>query len=134
LQADGFGNIGTVYNCSGTSVNLANEFSGFLTNAYTALGGNIVFNAVGQYGQQQIATNADLAFLYTECWPFLGQTTYDDLQTAINNNNTWSSGAKASVLAAYPDQTTRTASRQLIPDSSIHPACCMRTRPSSRPR
>ncbi len=104
-QADGFGNIGTVYNCSGTSVNLANEFSGFLTNAYTALGGNIVFNAVGQYGQQQIATNADLAFLYTECWPFLGQTTYDDLQTAINNNNTWSSGAKASVLAAYPDQT-----------------------------
>jgi len=29
-QADGFGNIGTVYNCSGTSVNLANEFSGFL--------------------------------------------------------------------------------------------------------
>ena len=104
-QADGFGDIGTTYNCSGTVVTLKNTFSGFLTNAYTALGGNIVFNAVGQYGQQQIATNSDLAFLYTECWPFLGQTSYNDLQTAINNNNTWSSGAKSSVLAAYPDQT-----------------------------
>jgi dextranase len=104
-QADGFGNIGTVYTCGGTSVNLANEFSGFLTNAYNTLGGNIVFNAVGQYGQQQIATNSDLAFLYTECWPFLGQTTYDDLQNAIYNNDSWSSDTKASVLAAYPDQS-----------------------------
>ena len=64
-----------------------------------------MFNAVGQYGQQQIATNSDLAFLYTECWPFLGQTTYDDLQNAIYNNDTWSSNTKASVLAAYPDQS-----------------------------
>jgi GH15 family glucan-1,4-alpha-glucosidase len=104
-QADGFGSIGTVYNCSGTSINLANQFSGFLTNAYTALGGSLVFNAVGQYGQQQIATNVDLAFLYTECWPFLGQTTYNDLRTAVTNNNTWSSNAKSTVLAAYPDQT-----------------------------
>jgi dextranase len=104
-QADGFGNIGTVYTCAGASVNLANEFSGFLTTAYNTLGGNIVFNAVGQYGQQQIATNSDLAFLYTECWPFLGQTTYDDLQNAIYNNDTWSSNTKASVLAAYPDQS-----------------------------
>jgi GH15 family glucan-1,4-alpha-glucosidase len=104
-QADGFGSIGTVYSCSGTSVNLANEFSGFLTNAHTALGGSLVFNAVGQYGQQQIAANADLAFLYTECWPFLGQTTYNDLRTSITNNNTWSGNAKSTVLAAYPDQT-----------------------------
>jgi GH15 family glucan-1,4-alpha-glucosidase len=103
-QADGFGDIGTVYNCAGAAVTLKNTFSGFLTNAYSALGGNIVFNAVGQYGQQQIATNSDLAFLYTECWPFLGQTSYNDLQTVINNNNSWSSGAKSSVLAAYPDQ------------------------------
>lgn len=104
-QADGFGSIGTVYNCSGTSVNLANQFSAFLTNAHTALGGDLVFNAVGQYGQQQIAANANLAFLYTECWPFLGQTTYNDLRTSVTNNNTWSSSAKSTVLAAYPDQT-----------------------------
>ncbi|MHB2028280.1 MAG: glycoside hydrolase family 66 protein [Acidimicrobiales bacterium] len=103
-QADSYGSIGTVYTCGGTSVNIASELNGFLTNAYGALGGNLVFNAVGQYGQQQIAANPDLAFLYTECWPTLGQTTYNDLQTVINNNNTWSSGTKSTVLAAYPDQ------------------------------
>jgi len=104
-QADGFGNIGTVYNCSGTSVNLANEFSGFLTNAYTALRRE---HRLQRPLASTVTADRDErrpGFLYTECWPFLGQTTYDDLQTAINNNNTWSSGAKASVLAAYPDQT-----------------------------
>ncbi len=104
-QADDFGSIGTIYTCGGTQVNLANEYSGFLTNAYNTMGGDIVFNAVGGSGQQQIATNSDLTFLYTECWPFLGQTTYDDLQNVVYNNDTWSSGAKTSVLAAYPDQS-----------------------------
>ena len=103
-QADQLGNQGTTYTCSGTSVNPSTEFNGFLTNAYNSLGGQLVFNAVGQYGQQQVAANADLTFLYTECWPGNGQTSYDDLQTAIKNNNTWSSGAKSTVLAAYPDQ------------------------------
>lgn len=103
-QADQFGDIGTVYNCSGTEVDIASELDGFLTNAYNSLGGDLVFNAVGQYGQEEIADNPDLTFLYTECWPFLGQTTYDDLQTTIYDNDTWSDGTKATVLAAYPDQ------------------------------
>lgn len=103
-QEDQFGDIGPYYTCGGTEVNMANEYDGYLTNAYNALGGDIVFNAVGQYGQQEIADNPDLTFLYTECWPANGQTTYDDLQTTIDNNNTWSDGSKATVLAAYPDQ------------------------------
>ncbi len=94
-----------VYTCSGTQVTPTSEFSGFITAAYNALGGYISFNAPGQYGQQQVAANPDLTFLYTECWPSNGQTTYDDLQTTIENNSTWSSGAKNTVLAAYPDQS-----------------------------
>jgi GH15 family glucan-1,4-alpha-glucosidase len=103
-QEDQFGDIGPYYSCGGTAINMANEYNGYLTNAYNALGGQIIFNAVGQYGQQQIAANSDLALLYTECWPANGQTTYDDLQNTIQDNNTWSSGAKSTVLAAYPDQ------------------------------
>ena len=64
-----------VYTCSGVAVTPTSEFSGFITNAYNALGGDIVFNAPGQYGQQQVAANPDLTFLYTECWPSNGQTT-----------------------------------------------------------
>jgi dextranase len=83
---------------------VSSEFNSFLTNASGAIGGELVFNAVGQYGQQQVATNPDLEFLYTECWPANGQTTYDNLQTAIEDNNTWSDNKKSTVLAAYPDQ------------------------------
>jgi GH15 family glucan-1,4-alpha-glucosidase len=103
-QADQLGNQGTTYTCSGTQVDPSTEFNSFLTNAHNALGGELVFNAVGQYGQQQVAQNPDLEFLYTECWPADGQTTYDDLQTTIDNNTTWSNGTKSTVLAAYPDQ------------------------------
>lgn len=103
-QDDQFGPLGTTYTCTGTEVDPSTEFSGFLTNSYNALGGDLVFNAVGQYGQQEIADNPDLTFLYTECWPANGQTTYDDLQTTIDNNDTWSDGTKSTVLAAYPDQ------------------------------
>lgn len=103
-QDDQFGPLGTTYTCGGTNVDPETEFDGFLTNSYNALGGNLVFNAVGQYGQEEIADNPDLTFLYTECWPANGQTTYDNLQTTIQNNNTWSDGSKATVLAAYPDQ------------------------------
>jgi GH15 family glucan-1,4-alpha-glucosidase len=103
-QADQLGNLGTSYTCAGVAVNPSTEFNGFLTAAGTALGKELVFNAVGQYGQSAIAANADLEFLYTECWPALGQTSYNDLRTTVTNNNTYSSGAKATVLAAYPDE------------------------------
>lgn len=103
-QADQLGNQGTTYTCGGTVVNPADEFNGFLTNAASSLGKAIVFNAVGQYGQQQIAANPNLAFLYTEAWPANGQTTYDDLQNVVHNNDTWSSNTKATVIAAYLDQ------------------------------
>lgn len=93
-----------VYTCSGTTITPTSTFSGFITNAYDALGGDIVFNAPGQYGQEQVASNADLTFLYTECWPANGQTSYNDLRTTVQNNNSWSSNEKSTVLAAYPDQ------------------------------
>lgn len=100
------GGVGSpLYTCSGASVNDTSTFNGFITNAASALSKTIVFNAVGQYGQQQIAANPNLAFLYTECWPANGQTTYGDLRTTVQNNTSWSSGAKSTVLAAYPDQS-----------------------------
>ncbi len=103
-QADQLGDQGTTYTCSGTPVNLSSEFNGFLSNASSSVGGELVFNAVGQYGQQEVATNPDLEFLYSECWPANGQTTYEDLQTTIDENNSWSNNEKSTVLAAYPDQ------------------------------
>jgi GH15 family glucan-1,4-alpha-glucosidase len=93
-----------VYTCSGTSIDPKTTFSSFITNAASSLGKTIVFNAPGQYSQQQVAANSNLAFLYTECWPSDGQASYNDLRTVVQNNTSWSSGAKSTVLAAYPDQ------------------------------
>lgn len=91
------------YTCSGAQVTPTDTFSGFITNAANALHKTIIWNAPGQYSQQQVAANSNLPFLYTECWPSDGQTSYNDLRTTIENNATWGSG-KNTVLAAYPDQ------------------------------
>jgi GH15 family glucan-1,4-alpha-glucosidase len=92
------------YTCSGTSVTPTSTFSGFISNAASALSGKtIIWNAPGQYSQQQVATNSHLPFLYTENWPSDGQATYNDLRNVIKDNATWSSG-KTTVMAAYPDQ------------------------------
>ena len=101
-HVDQLGSEGTTYDYSGSLVDLTQTFSPFLTAAKTALNKRLVFNAVGQYGQQQVAANPNLDFLYTENWPANGQATYSDLQGVVNNNRAWS-GGKASVLAAYMD-------------------------------
>jgi dextranase len=60
----------------------------------------LVMNAVNQFGQQNIA-NSPVDFLYTEVWsPNNG---YADLATIIANNNSYSSNAKKTTLAAYMD-------------------------------
>ena len=104
-QEDQLGNIGPYYTCSGTPISLANEFNSYLSNASTALGGHLIFNAVGQFGQNQVAQNPSLDALYTECWPDNGQATYEDLQNVIDNNTLWSNGTKSTIIAAYPDQS-----------------------------
>jgi dextranase len=108
-QVDQLGNQGTVYDCAGAPVDLASTFRGFLDVAASKLGAKLVFNAVGQYGQQQLASDPRLAFLYTEAWPANGQSAYDDLARVIAQNDAWSGGARTTVLAAYLDQSLCTS-------------------------
>ncbi len=93
-----------VYTCAGVLVDPPSTFSGFITAAKSALNKTIVFNAPGQYSQQNVAGNSSLAFLYTESWPSNGQTSYNDLRNVVTQNNTWSSNTRNTVIAAYPDQ------------------------------
>lgn len=96
------------YTCAGALVDPPTTYSAFITAAKAALNKTIVFNAPGQYSQQNVAGNSNLSFLYTEAWPSNGQTSYNDLRNVITQNNTWSSGTRNTVIAAYPDQTYST--------------------------
>lgn len=96
------------YTCAGALVDPPSTFSGFITAAKSALNKTIVFNAPGQYSQQNVAGNSNLSFLYTEAWPSNGQTSYNDLRNVVTQNSTWSSGTRNTVIAAYPDQTYST--------------------------
>jgi dextranase len=104
LDFDGFhmdqlGDRGNLYNASGTMVDLTKTFKPFINSVKVSNPNkHNVLNAVGQYGQSEIA-KSEVSFLYTEVWPPMNQ--YDDLITILNSNNAFSQGTKNSVLACY---------------------------------
>ena len=77
-----------IYTCAGVLVDPPTTYSGFITAAKATLSKTIVFNARGQYSQQNVAGNSSLAFLYTASWPSNGQISYNDLRNVITQNNT----------------------------------------------
>jgi dextranase len=100
FQADQLGARPVVHTCGGEEVDLASRFGAWIDAFARHTGKRIVFNAVGQYGQDQVAANPHLAYLYTEAWPATGQRTYADLKAVIEHNREVS-GGKPTVLAAY---------------------------------
>lgn len=94
---DQLGDQGTVYNYSGNPVNLKNSFTPFITDAREFLDKKMVMNAVGQYGQAEIA-QAPVEFLYTEHWD---DDSYSDIADIIKANSSYSQNRLNTVLAAY---------------------------------
>ena len=96
---DQLGDRGNVYKYDGSNANLDNAYPSFISAMKAATPDkDLVFNAVNQYGQQQMA-NSQLDFLYTEVWsPNEG---FKDLTDILANNASYSNGTKNTVLAAY---------------------------------
>ena len=104
LDFDGFhmdqlGDWGQHYTYNGNSLSLDKTFKPFIESVRTSKPDKyIAMNAVNQYGQENIAS-ASTDFLYTEVWG--PNDTYNDLAMIIQNNNSFSSNTKNSILAAY---------------------------------
>jgi dextranase len=95
---DQLGDRGNIYKYDGSPANLRSAYPTFISamkNAHPEK--RLVFNAVNQYGQEQMA-GGPLEFMYTEVWaPNDG---FKDLTNILENNHDYS-GGKNSVLAAY---------------------------------
>jgi dextranase len=104
LKFDGFhvdqlGDRGTVWNYQGDKVELAATYAPFLQKAKEELGVPLVMNAVSQFAQMYLATQAPVDFLYAELWD--GHPSYQHLKDVIDQNNNFSKGKFNTVLAAY---------------------------------
>jgi len=98
-HVDQLGDRGPLWNKDGDSVNLAQTYAPFLQEAKKKLDVDYVMNAVGQYGQAYIATQAPVKFLYTEVWG--DHPHYRHLKEIIDQNAKYSKGKLNTVLAAY---------------------------------
>ncbi|MCF8259399.1 MAG: T9SS type A sorting domain-containing protein [Melioribacteraceae bacterium] len=97
-HVDQLGDLGSKYNSENRRIILRDYYRPFLEAAKDSSIGNLVMNAVNQYGQSQIA-DSPVDFLYTEVWsPNHG---YRDLATIILTNNFYGDNKLNTVLAAY---------------------------------
>lgn len=99
-HVDQVGDRAPEYSYSGTPIDVWTTFRPFLNNAKSTLRKTIIFNNVGAYGLYDTAANSTEDAVYVECWPFTGQTTYNDLKTTVDQSSSWS-GGKGVILAAY---------------------------------
>ena len=99
-HVDQLGYLGSLWNYAGEPVDPTSAFASFLSQAKSQLNVDLVMNAVGQYGQQEIA-QAPVDFLYTEVWD--PDSTYGDLVKIISDNSSYSQNRLSTVLAAYMD-------------------------------
>jgi len=100
---DQLGDWGAKYIYNGASLLLSQTFKPFIESVKKSQPDKfIAMNAVGQYGQEGIAS-APSDFLYTEVWN--PNTNYSDLASIIKQNNNYCNNQKNSVLAAYINYT-----------------------------
>ncbi|MCF0198217.1 MAG: cycloisomaltooligosaccharide glucanotransferase [Bacteroidaceae bacterium] len=105
LDFDGFhvdqlGYRGTRYSYMGNEIDLKAGYAKFLkAMAKRHPSKELVMNAVGGWGAQEIAGSETTSFLYDELWE--GETEYDALRRHILDNKTYSKGTLQTVFAAY---------------------------------
>lgn len=110
LDFDGFhidqlGYRGERYDYNGNEVNLSEGYGSFIRAMKTAEPDkSLLFNAVGGWGQENIANNP-VDFLYVEVWGARDgdnpNMSYDDMITLMRDNVSESNPEKNIVLAAY---------------------------------
>ncbi|AIQ65524.1 hypothetical protein PSTEL_22800 [Paenibacillus stellifer] len=98
-HVDQLGDRGELWTHDGKSVNLAATYPLFLNAAKERLDVDYVMNAVGQFGQELIAREAPVKFLYTEVWG--NHPHYRNLKEVIDENSRYSGNRLNTVLAAY---------------------------------
>ncbi|WP_274365044.1 glycoside hydrolase family 66 protein [Paenibacillus thermotolerans] len=98
-HVDQLGDRGNLYNADSKKVDLAATYAPFLQAAKKAIDVDYVMNAVGQYGQAYIASQAPVKFLYTEVWS--GHPQYKHLKDIADQNYKFGKGRLNTVFAAY---------------------------------
>ncbi|MDQ6419781.1 glycoside hydrolase family 66 protein [Paenibacillus sp. LHD-117] len=97
-HVDQLGDRGILYDANADKVNLPDAYESFMNKAKETIDVDYVMNAVGQFGQANIA-KTPVKFLYTEVWDAHPQ--YRNLKEITDQNLKYSKGALNTVFAAY---------------------------------
>lgn len=96
---DQIGERGTRYDYKGNKIDIAKSYAAFINKARQELGNKtLVFNAVNQLGQLNVAKETDVDFLYAEIW---STGSYGFLKQFIDEGFRYTDNKKSTVLAAY---------------------------------
>ncbi|MCR2807164.1 glycoside hydrolase family 66 protein [Paenibacillus soyae] len=97
-HVDQLGDRGVLYDANADKINLPDTYESFMNAAKKEIDVDYVMNAVGQFGQANIA-KTPVEFLYTEVWD--AHPGYRNLKEIADQNYKYSKGALNTVFAAY---------------------------------
>ena len=113
LDFDGFhidqlGDRGTVYDYYGGKCNLRSGYASLIKAMKERQPDkSLVMNAVSNWGSENILGTGKMDFMYSELWG--GESSFSDLLTILNANNSYSGGKLGQVYAAYMDYSHKSS-------------------------
>lgn len=103
IQVDSLGARGyPIYDYNGNELQLDLRYSELLDRMTKELDTKIIFNAVSEYGQEDVASKVDLDIMFAEVWPW-SHKSYNSLKDAVNNSRRLLGNDRGVVLPAYMD-------------------------------
>lgn len=99
FHIDSLGGRGNLWNWDRKPVDMRQAFAPFVNAAKTSLDRRVVFNSVGTYGQDEIASSADVDFVYSELWEAPDTDSYADVVDVVDRSQARTD--KAIVFAGY---------------------------------
>lgn len=112
IQVDSLGARGyPIYDYNGNELQLDLRYSELLDRMTKELDTKIIFNAVSEYGQEDVASKVDLDIMFAEVWPW-SHKSYNSLKDAVDNSRRLLGNDRGVVLPAYMDYDIKSSGEE----------------------
>lgn len=109
IQVDSLGSRPyPIYDYDGNELQLNLRYAELLDRMTKELDTKVIFNAVSEYGQREVASQVDLDIMFAEVWPW-SHNTYFSLKDTVDNANRLLGSDRGVVIPAYMDYDIRTS-------------------------
>lgn len=100
-----------IFDYNGNKLQLDKRYSELLDRMTKELDTKIIFNAVSEYGQDDVASKVDLDIMFAEVWPW-SHKSYNSLKETVDNANRLLGSNRGVVIPAYMNYDIKSSGKE----------------------